>query len=98
MALKRPRMDFILTNRILTAVPKAAMFFQGTLGAFNALPQIVGSPVPVASSPNGQPPRSDVWAYTTNAEGLVSAPLVHNTGASVVEEIGPGTYGAVPGK
>ncbi|MEN5426989.1 type IV secretion system protein [Stenotrophomonas pennii] len=58
MALQQGGMGLILTTLILTAPPMAAMFFQGTLGAFMAYSQIGGSPGATAPGPQGQPPGS----------------------------------------
>ncbi|KRG67615.1 TrbL/VirB6 plasmid conjugal transfer protein [Stenotrophomonas chelatiphaga] len=58
MALQQGGMGLILTTLILTAPPMAAMFFQGTLGAFMAYSQIGGSPGAAAPGPQGQPPGS----------------------------------------
>jgi len=66
-ALQQGGMGLILTTLILTAPPMAAMFFQGTLGGFNAYSQIGGSAVPVAPGPNGQPPGSYTPAAPTTA-------------------------------
>ncbi|MBJ7514912.1 MAG: type IV secretion system protein [Stenotrophomonas sp.] len=57
-AMQQGGMGLILTTLILTAPPMAAMFFQGTLGAFMAYSQIGGSPGATAPDPQGQPPGS----------------------------------------
>ncbi len=53
MALQQGGMGLILTTP-----PMAAMFFQGTLGAFMVYSQIGGSPGAAAPGPQGQPPGS----------------------------------------
>lgn len=92
-AMQQGGMGLILTTLILTAPPMAAMFFQGTLGGFNAYSQIGGSPVPVAPGPNGQPPGS----YTPNAAPATAdtarnstpvLPTVGNSNAGTAQSTG----------
>ena len=58
MALQQGGMGLILPTLILTALPMAAMFFQGTLGTFMAYSQIGGSAGSASPGPQGQPPGS----------------------------------------
>lgn len=69
MALQQGGMGLILTTLILTAPPMAAMFFQGTLGAFMAYSQIGGSPVAASPGPQGQPPGSYSPSGTAQPSG-----------------------------
>ena len=103
-ALQQGGMGLILTTLILTAPPMAAMFFQGTLGGFNAYSQIGGSAAPVAPGPNGQPPGSYVPAQTTNSGLHHNAVTNQSSGGRVMDDggsgsgVGPGTYGKAPSK
>lgn len=105
-ALQQGGMGLILTTLILTAPPMAAMFFQGTLGGFNAYSQIGGSAVPVAPGPNGQPPGSYVPPQTTNAahtSGGAASPVdgrsVMGGGAGSQADVKPtGSLGNAPNR
>ncbi|WP_248151613.1 type IV secretion system protein [Stenotrophomonas indicatrix] len=73
MALQQGGMGLILPTLILTALPMAAMFFQGTLGTFMAYSQIGGSAVPASPGPNGQPPGSTGGGQSYRPEAPSSA-------------------------
>ncbi|WP_313457571.1 type IV secretion system protein [Stenotrophomonas sp.] len=104
-AMQQGGMGLMLTTLILTAPPMAALFFQGTLGAFSPYTQIAGSPVPAAPGPQGQPPGSYTPPQTHNSnqnnaggghnanEGRVvipqGQPVTMNTRT-------PGAYGQAP--
>ncbi|WP_425476738.1 type IV secretion system protein [Xanthomonas pisi] len=71
-ALQQGGMGLILTTLILTAPPMAAMFFQGTLGAFTpyaAMGAATGaSGAASRPGPQGQPPGSYGYAPTVPAD------------------------------
>ena len=102
-AMQQGGMGLMLTTLILTAPPMAAVFFQGTLGAFSPYSQIAGSPVPAAPGPQGQPPGSYTPPQNTNHNSSTTTQQTQTTMPRNTVDSGPtqdpnamglGTYGS----
>ncbi|WP_425611812.1 type IV secretion system protein [Xanthomonas campestris] len=104
-ALQQGGMGLILTTLILTAPPMAAMFFQGTLGAFTpyaAMGAATGaSGAASRPGPQGQPPGSygytpqqpsDVGREERNVNSGMNSPLIR--GQQTTSDMLAGSKGA----
>jgi len=96
-------MGLMLTTLILTAPPMAALFFQGTLGAFSPYSQIAGSPIPAAPGPQGQRPGSYTPPQSRDHSSSTTTQQVQTTMPRSAVDSGPtqdpnamglGTYGS----
>jgi len=100
MALQQGGMGIVLSMLIMTAPPMAAMFFQGTLGAFSNYNQLYGQAgtgprhaAPAGAAGSGSPPGYYSAANTVGQEdrGHVQRPLTYTAtvmGGSRIDEIG----------
>lgn len=87
-ALQQGGLGLLLTVLIVTVPPMAAMFFQGTLGAFTPYTQVNGGGTTNQPGPQGQPPGS--YGYGTQSAAAPAAQATTSgSGASVTAYSNP---------
>ncbi|NWF32380.1 conjugal transfer protein TrbL [Stenotrophomonas sp. SAM-B] len=96
-AIQQGGMGLILTTLILTAPPRAAMFFQGTLGGFMAYSQIGGSAA-AQPGPQGQPPGSYTPPQASNPGNNSAASATPQHVGRTVSQTSQNSGGEVSGK